>query len=151
MRFDFDPSAPDATLAACEAAISAQIGATEITTAELARRHGEVALVDLRTNAEQVVSMIPGAVAVADDATPDRVRRLLAGQGHGQSDIVIYCAVGLRSARLVARWRAGDVAAYSLRGGIFRWRLEGRPLDGPTPHAVHPFDARWGRLLAAGC
>jgi len=43
-----------------------------------------------------------------------------------------------------------SVGVYDLAGGIFAWHGAARPLvdaKGPTDF-VHPYDARWGRLLA---
>jgi 3-mercaptopyruvate sulfurtransferase SseA len=44
---------------------------------------------------------------------------------------------------------AGWTSVANLRGGIFRWALDGRPLEtsGRPTTNVHPFDDRWGRLL----
>ncbi len=70
--------------------------------------------------------------------------------------VVFYCAVGVRSGRMLARVQSvlegnGASAGYNLRGGIFRWRASGRTLvaentaDGAR--SVHPYDASWGQLL----
>lgn len=152
MRFDFDPEASGASLAACEAAIAIHYPVPEVTTATLAAMivNDKVALVDLRSADEQAVSMIPTAIAIDEATRPDRLRDLIDGRGRGLGDrsIVVYCAVGLRSARFVAQWPGPRSLVLNLRGGIFRWFLDGRPL-GDDRRRVHPFDARWGRLLGA--
>jgi 3-mercaptopyruvate sulfurtransferase SseA len=64
----------------------------------------------------------------------------------------VYCSVGYRSARIVERLRAaGHSDVRNLRGSIFQWANEGRPVvrGDSTVHKVHPFDATWGRLLNA--
>ena len=45
---------------------------------------------------------------------------------------------------------AGFAHVENLRGSIFEWANEGRPVvrDGREVEAVHPYDAVWGRLLA---
>jgi hypothetical protein len=61
--------------------------------------------------------------------------------------------VGVRSSRLAERsreWlrRHGAASVSNLRGGIFRWHGERRPLvdaRGPT-EALHGFDRHWRRL-----
>jgi hypothetical protein len=59
--------------------------------------------------------------------------------------------VGYRSSRLAARLTEGgrrDV--HNLKGSIFAWANEGRPLvagDGQSAKQVHPFDAFFWKLL----
>lgn len=144
----FDPTRPGATLAECEAAIARCHRVREIVAVDLAARlaRGEaLALVDLRTRAEQAVSTIAGALLVDEAIGVGGLEGLLHDSGRFGRPMVVYCAVGLRSARLVESlppaWGASN-----LRGGIFRWFVDGHPLAGAR-RAVHPFDARWGRLL----
>jgi rhodanese-related sulfurtransferase len=64
--------------------------------------------------------------------------------------IVVYCAVGVRSARLArALAAAGAASVLNLRGGIFDWANRGLPLAGPSGPAqrVHGYDAQWQVLL----
>lgn len=102
-------------------------------------------LLDARAPAEYRVSHLEDAVWVDPDR-PD----LEALRPHRDRRTVVYCSVG---------WRSGDVAAalrrdgwrevYNLEGGLFSWANADRPIVGPRAPAVHPFDARWGRLLRA--
>jgi hypothetical protein len=47
-----------------------------------------------------------------------------------------------------AMQEAPPKAIFNLRGGIFRWHAEGRPLAfGPGASGVHPFSRDWGQLL----
>jgi len=72
--------------------------------------------------------------------------------------IVVYCSVGLRSSDLAEGLRArGFTAVHNLEGGIFRWANEGFATyrsNGTGAEervdVVHPFDERWGTLLAPG-
>jgi rhodanese-related sulfurtransferase len=70
----------------------------------------------------------------------------------GDSTIVCACAVGLRSGRMAKALTDHGLPparVRNLRGGIFGWERLGLPMvddHGPT-RAVHPFDARWRRLL----
>jgi hypothetical protein len=38
---------------------------------------------------------------------------------------------------------------FNLEGSLFQWANEGRPVyrDDVPVQAIHPYDARWGRLL----
>jgi rhodanese-related sulfurtransferase/Asp/Glu/hydantoin racemase len=103
-------------------------------------------LVDVRAHAEQAVSTLPGALCVAPEDAPAEVLRR-AGTAR---PIVVYCSVGVRSARLVRALSAvGAKDVFNLRGGIFDWANRGLPLSGcsgPAQH-VHGYDADWEHLL----
>ncbi len=105
-------------------------------------------LLDVRTPEEYRVSHLPGARRIDPEAT---AFPMLAGVPK-DTLIVAYCSVGYRSAGLVERLRkAGFTNAHNLKGSIFRWANEGRPVyrNGVAVRQVHPYDAAWGRLLDA--
>jgi rhodanese-related sulfurtransferase len=103
-------------------------------------------VLDARTQTEYAVSHIETAVRI-DPLTPD-----LAALSTISKDrtIVVYCAVGYRSAKLAQQLdKAGMKCIYNLSGGIFQWANEGRPIfknEHPT-ELVHPYNAIWGKLL----
>ena len=100
-------------------------------------------LLDVRTQAEFDVSHLAGARRVDPGATPDL------GVAK-DTPIVTYCSVGYRSSASAQRLReAGYTRVQNLEGSIFQWANEGRPLvrDGKPATLVHPYDAKWGRLL----
>lgn len=103
-------------------------------------------LLDARSPEEYAVSHLPGARRVDPNADT------IAGLDTLSRDrpIVVYCSVGYRSARVTAQLRdQGFPEARNLKGSIFRWANEGRPLvrnDTPV-EAVHPYDTTWGTLL----
>jgi rhodanese-related sulfurtransferase len=102
-------------------------------------------VLDVRTPEEFAVSHLPGAVRV----DPDRadLGSLAVAE---ESTVVVYCSVGYRSAAIAEALEAAGVErVYNLRGGIFAWANEGRPMirDGAPVHRVHPYDPIWGRLL----
>ena len=126
-------------------------GVPQIATARLAEvleAGRPVVLLDARAKEEFAVSHLAGAhhtpsadaeVRVVRGSPPDAV-------------IVAYCSVGVRSSALAARLReVGIEEVHNLRGSLFAWANEGRPVyRGRTRVAeVHPFDARWGALLDA--
>lgn len=108
-------------------------------------------LVDVRASEEYAVSRIPGAVHIEG-----RAELLTFAREHTDSQLILYCSVGARSAdaaRFLQEHRSqeqgseetlGEVA--NLAGSIFEWANEERPLEndaGPTSE-VHPFNAWWG-------
>lgn len=104
-------------------------------------------LVDVRTESEYAVSRIAGALHVPDaDATDYRLADL-----PRNSDIVVYCAVGYRSAKVAARLQQqGFTRVRNLSGGIFGWANANHPvLDAARQRArvVHPFGPLWQRFL----
>lgn len=125
----------------------------ETTTERLAKRleRGDAPpwIVDVRAPQEYRVSHLPGARNVPlDDLDPAGLLRRGATK---DTEIVLYCSVGYRSAMAARRLlEAGFRRVFNLRGSIFAWANEGRPLvneHGPT-RLVHPFDEDWGRYLA---
>lgn len=124
-----------------------------ISTAELAAWRADTGRVqplvlDVREPAEFAVSHLAGSrslpMAQAGPAALADTPR--------EQPIVVYCSVGLRSA-MVARalQRGGFTQVQNLEGSIFQWANESRPLvrEGGSPaDTVHPYDAKWGRLLA---
>jgi rhodanese-related sulfurtransferase len=106
-------------------------------------------IVDIRSAEEQAVSTLPGAVCAT---TSREAMRFLARQDRGQP-VVVYCAVGVRSARLASTLqRAGCTDVHNLERSIFGWANAGLPLlRGPHPVGeVHPYDADWAPLLDGG-
>ena len=118
-----------------------------VSTAELASWQAEPpVLLDVRETDEYEVSHLRNARrALTEAEAMDALR------GVPKDDrIVVYCSVGLRSARLARALQArGFTRVYNLEGSIFQWANEGRPVyrdDQPTSK-VHPYDDHWGKLL----
>ena len=120
-------------------------------------------LLDVRSPEEYAVSHIAGAVRV--DALADALDTLRGlavkdrgakGGGDGADridrgrEIVVYCAVGFRSAVLAKELQeAGYSNVRNLRGALFAWANSGRPVvrNGRRVEEVHPYDKNWGKLL----
>jgi rhodanese-related sulfurtransferase len=150
-----DPADPRTTMQDVEAAVARLLPVPEITSAELARRidAGErILLFDVREPAEYAQSRIPGALRVPPEASAAAVLAEHGARMAGMT-VVLYCAVGWRSGLMLQGIRQAAAAApaealFNLRGGIFRWHAERRPLDlSSGAEGVHQFDAAWGRLL----
>lgn len=103
-------------------------------------------LLDVRTKAEYEVSHLPGARHVEPDASASVIDLPRA------RPIVTYCSVGYRSGAFADKLRkAGYSNVQNMRGSIFQWANEGRPLvrDGRPAEKAHPYNALWGKLLNA--
>ena len=103
-------------------------------------------LLDAREADEFAVSHLAGALRI-DPGRPD-----VGSLGRDPArPMVVYCSVGYRSARVAAQLiRSGFEPVFNLRGGVFGWALDGRPLWCPESGSgtlVHPFDSTWGLLL----
>lgn len=129
-------------------------GVTHLTTAELAQlldTDPALLLIDCRKPEEYAVSHLPGAVNLQ---TADDVAAYLKKESIQPSRIVSYCSVGWRSSRLTtALTESGIGNAFNLRGSIFRWANEDRPLekpDGSPATVVHPLHSVWSGLLKEG-
>jgi rhodanese-related sulfurtransferase len=126
-----------------------------ISTDELARWQADTGqpqplLVDARTEPEFAVSHLKGAVPI--DPYKPNLRSL--GNPSPQTALVVYSSAGYRSARVVS-WlgKQGYSTVVNLGGGIFKWANEGRLLfreQGRPTALVHPYDSRWGYLVAGG-
>ena len=119
------------------------------TLAKLLQIEGDsLLLVDCRNPEEYEVSHIPGAVNLQD---PEAVAGALAARQDPPEKIAVYCAVGYRSAKLAeALEKAGVENVVNIRGSIFAWANEDRPLEkaeSEPADKVHPFNEFWSRLL----
>lgn len=112
----------------------------------------DVLLIDTRSAEEFAVSHLQGAVHAE---TAAEVRQVLAAADPSRP-VVLYCSVGYRSARLAQELADEGIPAatghgevMNLEGSIFAWANSGRPVyrDGREVTKVHPYDARWGKLL----
>ena len=113
----------------------------------------DVVLFDVREASEHAVSHLPGAIRISPDVTTEDFLAAHGAALKGKT-AVFYCAVGVRSALVIADLKehlskAGASQTYNLTGGIFGWHNDGRPVvdaSGPTEN-VHGFAARWARLV----
>jgi rhodanese-related sulfurtransferase len=146
-----------ARLSAAESIVGFLHGVPSIDGERLASLIGKVpdrvVLLDVRSEEEFGVSRIEGALQTDPGTTPEQFRKRFP-QGLEGKKVVAYCSIGERSAIFLERVGAtcgemGAEAALNLRGGIFRWRADGRKLVGPegTTDRVHPYDRLWGTLL----
>ncbi len=94
-------------------------------------------LVDARTQAERDVSIIAGAIALAQ---ADRLTL------SPELRVVVYCTIGLRSGHAARNLRKRGIDAVNLRGGVLAWLAQGGALVDPAgkpTHRVHVYGRRW--------
>lgn len=112
----------------------------------------EVLLIDVREEDEFAVSHLEGALRIDPKASASEVAAII-GDAKGK-DVIFYCSVGVRSSQLADRAKdslqqlgAGDI--YNLRGGIFAWHNDERPLISDTgdTQMVHAYNGVWGKLV----
>ena len=116
-------------------------------------------IIDTRTAEEYAVSHLPNAHHAE---TIEDIRTILEDYENTtdlsqQTPLVLYCSIGYRSGRLVQKLMEEDVlaqtegnyAAVNLKGSIFQWANENRPLvtDGQSTEQVHPYNRTRRHLL----
>jgi rhodanese-related sulfurtransferase len=101
-------------------------------------------IIDVRTQAEYDVSHLRGARRVEPGSLPSVLGL------SPETPIVVYCSVGYRSSAFGESLKKfGFQNVTDLKGSIFQWANESRPLvqnDRPT-NKVHPYNNVWGQLL----
>jgi sodium/bile acid cotransporter 7 len=99
-----------------------------------------VLFIDVRTQQERAVSMLPGAVSEAEFLqTPSLARGKTA---------VAYCTIGYRSGLFAKKMAARGRRVLNLAGGILAWVLEGGKVyhDGKITRRVHVYGKKWNIL-----
>lgn len=155
LPWTLDPTNPRVSLEDVERKVIRRYRMPQITPSSLAEMlaNGNVTLLDVRTREEFDAGHLPGAIRVEPGATAEEIIKLH-GDKLDDGPVVFYCAVGVRSSRMMVQTRRQIVplaryGAYNLRGGIFRWTADGRPMvRGGEQGVAHPFNQDWGELLA---
>jgi rhodanese-related sulfurtransferase len=101
------------------------------------RGPGEVVLVDVRTDSEREISMIPGSMSRLEY---EQLRSDL-----GEHTVVTYCTIGYRSGLYTEELRQQGWDAYNLEGSILAWTHAGQELesDGKKTRRLHVYGNRW--------
>lgn len=104
-------------------------------------RQDVITIIDVREPNEFTVSHLPKAINVTD---PKTIILPL------ETTIIVYCSVGLRSAKFAKTLnKRGYTNVFNLRGSIFEWANNDYPLkrDEQTVTVVHPYNKKWGSLV----
>lgn len=94
-------------------------------------------LVDVRTDEEREVSIIPGAISRLEfESRPADFEN---------RTIVTYCTIGYRSGIYADELRREGWEALNLEGSILAWTHAGRPLErlGEPTRRVHVYGSQW--------
>lgn len=95
-------------------------------------------LVDVRTPAEQAISMLPGAI------TKEAFEA--AGDLYKNQTVITYCTIGARSGEYADALRNEGMEVFNLKGSILAWTHAGLPLVDPDGHEtkrVHTYGQQW--------
>jgi len=91
----------------------------------------KVFVLDVRTPEEHARGFLKGATLIPIDQLSARLSDLPADKSR---PVLVYCAVGGRSARAAKLLAAdGRTAVTNLAGGIVAWTAAGRPVEKPAP------------------
>ena len=111
----------------------------------------DVLIFDTRPQSEYAVSHIENALQLDPKISGEAFAKLYAERAAGKT-LIFYCSVGHRPSGVAERAakalpNAGPI--YNLRGGIFDWHNEARPLVNESGAAdrVHPYNKKWGQLV----
>ena len=98
---------------------------------------------DIRRADEFAVSRLPNARHVPPETSDTDLKKILK---ETDQPIVVYCAVGYRSAKMAQKLMVlGHTNVINLEGAIFAWATEGNSLEGSNK--VHPYNAMGRRML----
>ncbi|MBM3161959.1 MAG: rhodanese-like domain-containing protein [Chlorobi bacterium] len=110
-------------------------------------------LFDVRTVGEYGKSRIATAVRLDPDTGPDDFATHYGSVIKGR-DTVFYCSAGQRSSELIEQVEsvcrnAGARSCRNLRGGIFRWYNQGRPVvdASGTTDEIDGYDPVWSVMV----
>lgn len=94
---------------------------------------GKVKVLDVREPAEYAAGCVPGAANIPRGVLEFRIDGHPAFQDQKDSEILVYCLTGGRSALAVeALHKLGYEKAVSLAGGYKLWQESGEPVETPA-------------------
>lgn len=104
-------------------------------------QQSSVVMVDVRTDAERNVSLIPNAISAAEFE--------LAISEHQGKIVICYCTIGYRSAKYAQEMKRRGVRVASFNGSIVAWCQAGKKLTTPggcSTTLVHTYGPQWDLL-----
>jgi rhodanese-related sulfurtransferase len=110
------------------------------TSAQSLYTRGEAVFIDVRTPEEQIVSMLPGAVAEQDLADDPSI---LQGK-----TAMAYCTIGYRSGLYAEDMSREGIRILNVQGGILGWVFSGGKVyhAGRETRQVHVYEEEWNYL-----
>ncbi|PNZ68784.1 rhodanese-like domain-containing protein [Staphylococcus croceilyticus] len=83
-----------------------------------------VNIVDVRTDEETALGIIPGAKTIPMDQIPDNLNQFKKDETY-----YIICAAGMRSAKVVKYLEDQGIHAVNVEGGMNEWGTEGTDIE----------------------
>ncbi len=125
--------------------VSARERIVEISPSGLAARlDAPPVIIDIREPHEMATGIVPGAALVPRGVLEKAMPQLAPDP---TTEVVLYCAVGNRSAlAALVLGQMGYTAVSSMAGGIALWRIEQHPVESPS--GIPDPQARYARHLA---
>lgn len=111
-----------------------------ITTEEIKNSKIIITLIDVRSDAEQKVSMIPGAISKEEfEKNKDKFKNTL---------IVPYCTIGVRSGYYAEKLKKEGFSTKNYKGSILAWVLSGEIVhkDKKEVLEIHVYGEKWNVL-----
>ncbi|MCP4537923.1 MAG: rhodanese-like domain-containing protein [Chloroflexi bacterium] len=102
-------------------------------------------IVDVRRQRERNISIIPGAMTMAEFKARVKKRPWECDE----KSILVYCTAGCRSARYAKKLLKNEFKVFNLYGGILAWALDGRTFvtpDGEVTCRAHVYSDDWNVL-----
>ncbi|MEO6288999.1 MAG: rhodanese-like domain-containing protein [Ginsengibacter sp.] len=121
----------------------------KIDVGEAAAHQSSYIFLDSREKDEYDVSHIKNSIFVgAEDFAIDKL-----GKISKDADIVVYCAVGVRSDKIAKEIiDAGYRHVHNMHGGIFEWINKGNPVydtSGNPTSSIHAYSKFWGVFVSS--
>ncbi len=104
------------------------------------RETGKYVLIDLRSEKERDVSIIPGALTPEDfEENPSR---------YADHTVITYCTAGHRSGIYAKKLQGRNQPVLNLVGGVIAWALQGQKFQDRHGECrrVHVFKKNWNLL-----
>lgn len=98
----------------------------------------KVTLIDVRTEAEQKISMLPGAITQKEfEKSPESFR---------SNQLIAYCTIGYRSGKFAEKFQKYKIK--NLKGGVLAWsHAKGNFIqNGKITKKVHTYSKDWNFL-----
>lgn len=95
-------------------------------------------IVDVRSESESGVSLIPGAITQAEFKRTEAE--------HQGKEVIAYCTIGVRSGKFVKQLARQGWKAWNYEGSIIDWCKNQLPLvshDGSETRQVHTYSSRY--------
>ena len=104
------------------------------------QKQGKVVLVDVRSDKERRVSVIPSAIS--------RKQFEKEKERYKDANVVAYCTIGYRSGTYVKKAMKKRGRIFNLIGGVLAWSHAGQPFASANGDSlrVHVYGAKWNLL-----